>query len=63
MTRYDFLWARGVILSNVLTDSQLYLILILVNFSCELGQIIIRHDFLWTIRVILGNVRTDLNIT
>ena len=39
MTRYDFLWARGVILSNVLTDSQLYLILILVNLSYELGQI------------------------
>ena len=45
MTRYDFLWARWVILSNVRTDSQLNLIL-LVNFSCELGQIILRYDLL-----------------
>ena len=35
MTRYDFLWARRVILSNV-------------HFSCELGQIMTRYDFLWT---------------
>ena len=39
MTRYDFLWARRVILSNVRTDSQLDLISILVNLSCELEQI------------------------
>ena len=39
MTRYDFLGVRQVIMSNVRTDSQLDLILILVNFSCELGKI------------------------
>ena len=40
MTRYDFLWARRLILSNVPTDSTpTYLISLLVNFSCELGQI------------------------
>ena len=36
MTRYDFLLHRQMILSNVRTDSQLNLIL-LINFSCELG--------------------------
>ena len=45
MTRYDFLEARRVILSHVRTDSQLALILILVNFVYELGQIMTRCDF------------------
>ena len=40
---------------------QLDLILLLVNFSCELGQIMTRYDFLWARRVILSNVRTDSN--
>ena len=40
--------------SNVRTDSQLYLISILVNFPCELGQIIARYDFPEAIRVILA---------
>ena len=35
----------------------------LVNFSCELGQIMTRYDFLWARWVILSNVRTDLNLT
>ena len=35
---------------------QLYLISLLVNFSCELGQIMIRYDFPWARRVILSNV-------
>ena len=39
MTRYDFLWARRVILSNVRTNSELDLILILVDFSYELGHV------------------------
>ena len=38
---------------------KLYLISILVNFSCELGQIMTRYDILWTRRVILSNVQTD----
>ena len=52
-----FLWAKWVmILSNVRTDLELDLISLLVNFSCELGQIITRYDFLWVRRVILSNV-------
>ena len=39
------------------------IISLLVNFSCELGQIMIRYDFLWARLVILSNVRTDLNFT
>ena len=100
MTRYDFLWARWVILSNVRTDLnlpnftfgqlfmwiganndqiwlpmcymsdseqclnrlELELISRLVNFSCELGQIMTRYDFLWDRWVILSNVRTNLNL-
>ena len=42
---------------------QLYLILILVNFSCELGQIMTRYDFLKARRMILSNVQTDSNLT
>ena len=62
MTRYDFLLPRRVIVSNVLTDSQLNLIL-LVNFSCELGQIIPIYDLLGARRVILNNIQTDFNFT
>ena len=40
---------------------ELDLILLLVNFSCELGQVMTRYDFLWAI--FLSNVRTDLNLT
>ena len=46
MTRYDFLGASR-------------LILILVNFVCEIGPIMTRYDFLEASRVILSNVRTD----
>ena len=42
---------------------ELDLISLLVNFSCELGQIMTRYDFLWAIWVILSNVRTNLNLT
>ena len=42
---------------------ELYLISLLINFSCELGQIITRYDFLWARLVILSNVRTDLYLT
>ena len=59
MTNYDFLLPRRVILSNVQTDFQLNLIL-LVNFSCELGQIITRYDLLGTRLVILSNVDSNL---
>ena len=38
---------------------ELDLISLLINFSCELGQIMIRYDFLWVRWVILSNVRTD----
>ena len=38
------------------------LISLLVNFSCELGQIMTRYDFLWARWVILSNVWTDLNL-
>ena len=62
MTRYDFLLPRRVILSNVRTNSQLNLIL-LVNISCELGQIMTRYDLLGTRWVILSNVQTDSNLT
>ena len=41
---------------------ELDLISLLVNFSCELGQIITRYDFLWVRWVILSNVRTYLNL-
>ena len=43
VNRYDFQQARWLILSNV----KLNLILILVNFSCELEQIMTRSDFLY----------------
>ena len=38
---------------------QLDLILLLVNFLCELGQIMTRYDLLGARRVILSNVQTD----
>ena len=41
---------------------ELDLISLLVNFACELGQIMTRHDFLWARWVILSNVRTDLDL-
>ena len=61
MTRYDLLH-RQVILSNVRTDSQLNLVL-LINFSCELGQIMTRYDLIGTRRVIQSNFQTDFNLT
>ena len=42
---------------------ELDLISLLVNFPCELQQIMTRYDFLWARRVILSNVWTDLNFT
>ena len=57
MTRYDFLCARRVNLRNVRTDSNS--ISVLVNFSCELVQIMIRYGFQWARRVILSNAGTD----
>ena len=40
-----------------------FVLSLLVNFSCELEQIMTRYDFLWAMRVILSNVRTDSNLT
>ena len=57
MTRYDFLGARRVTLSNVRTDSNL--ILILANLLDELGQIIAKYDFIEVTRMIFTNVWTD----
>ena len=42
---------------------ELDLISLLVNFSCEFGQIMTRYDFLWARWVLLSHVRTDLNLT
>ena len=56
MTRYDFLWARWMILSNVRTD--LTSDSVRTNFLCEFRQIMIRYDFLLPRWVILSNVRT-----
>ena len=39
-----------------------YLISVLVNFSCQLGQIMTRYDLLEPRIVILSNVRTDSNL-
>ena len=74
MISHEFIWARRVILSKVrigqTSDSekcsnplQLDLISLLVNFSCELGQIMIRYEFVWARRVILSNVRTNSILT
>ena len=38
---------------------ELYLISLLVNFSCELGQIMTRYDFLWARWVILHDSFSD----
>ena len=50
-------------LSNVQSDFELDLISLLVNFACELMQIMTRYDFLWARWVILSNVQTDSNLT
>ena len=63
MITYDFQWAKQAILSNVWTDSQLYLILRLVNFSHELAHIMTTYDFLSAKQMILSNVWTDFNLT
>ena len=59
---YDFISVIQAILSNVRTDFQLDLILILVNLSCKLGQIMTRYDFQEAWRVILRKIRTDSNL-
>ena len=41
---------------------ELDLISLLINFSCEVGQIMTRYDFLWARWVILSNVQTNLNL-
>ena len=77
MTRYDFLEARCLILSNVRTDSSLTsdfkamfkptstcpnIMSLLVNFSCELEKIMSIYDFIWPRWFILSNVRIDSNL-
>ena len=59
MTKYDFLWATRVILSNVRTNSNLTYFHFWLTFHVNRG----RYDFLWARRVILSYVRTDLNLT
>ena len=59
MTRYDFLCAIRVILSNVRTDLNFNFF---GNFSCELGQIMTRYDFIWARWVILINVSNRLEL-
>ena len=61
MITYDFLWAKQAILSNV--RLQLYLILLLVNFSHELAHIMTTYDFLSAKQMILSNVWTNSNFT
>ena len=53
------LTCRWVIIIVLVFD----LISLLVNFSCELGQIMTRYDFLWARWVILRNFQPDLNLT
>ena len=62
MITYDFQWAKQAILSNVWTDSQLYLILLLGNFSHALAYIMTTYDFLFAKQAILSNVWTDFNL-
>ena len=42
---------------------ELDLISLLVNFACELGQIMTRYDFLGVRQVIFNNVGIDSNLT
>ena len=63
MSRYDFLLAILVILSNVRTDSNLTWLHFWSTFHMHLGEIITRYDFLWARRVILRNIRTDFNLS
>ena len=64
MTRYDILEARQAGDSDQCSNRfQLYPSSILVNLSCELGQIMTRYDLLWAKSVILSNVRTNCNLT
>ena len=56
----EWFWALNPLCSIRL---QLDLISLLVNFSCDLWQMMTRSDFLWARRVIPSNVRTDSNLT
>ena len=59
MTSYyldEWFWA-------MFEPAQLNLIILLINFSCELGQIMTRYDLLGDRLVILSNVQTDSNFT
>ena len=50
-------YSQYIKLANVRTDwIQLDLILILINVSCELGQLMNKYDFLEARKVILSNV-------
>ena len=44
------------------TVLQLDLISILVNFTCELGQVMRRYDFLEDMLLIVSDVRNDSNL-
>ena len=59
MTRYDVLWARWVILSNVWTNLiKLDLISLFISFLGELGQIMTRYDFISWSRGELSEARS-----
>ena len=58
---YEFFEARRMIFNNVQTDSQLDIITLLVNFSCDLGYRKIHFDFLELSE--FDNVRTISNLT
>ena len=47
----------------LLNRLKLYLISLLINLSCEPGQIMIRYDFLEVRQVILFTVEMDFNFT
>ena len=59
MTTYDFLWAKQVILSNILTDFSLIHFHFFGQLSHELAYIMTTYDFLWAKQVILTRTLPD----
>ena len=43
---YDSLWSKWVFMINVRTNFNFTYFFILVNFTCELGQVLAKYDFL-----------------
>ena len=61
MIRYDFL--ESIQYEQYSNELQLDITSRWVNFSYEMGQIMIIYDFMKARRVILSNVRTDSHLT